>query len=419
MNHVLIAPDKFKGSLTAVGVAQALRLGLTTARPDLTVVAVPVADGGDGTLDAAIAAGFVRVPVTVSGPVGNPVESAYAVRDGIAVIEMADACGLNRLPDNRLAPMTASSAGLGQLIRAALDARVDQIILGVGGSASTDGGAGLLTALGARLRDAAGDELPPGGGALHSLDQVDLSGLHPGLARTQIVLAADVDNPLLGLNGAATTYGPQKGASAALVQELERGLRRWSTTLAAAMGVPVGENGHPAADIMGAGAAGGVGFAAIAVLGAESRAGIELFLELTGFYHHLAGSSLVITGEGSLDTQTLRGKAPAGVAVAAGRAGIPVVAVAGRNLLSAAELAAGGFTAAYALLDLEPDVARCLAQPAALLGQLGARIAADWLPLLVANSPAGPESSGRPGIPDRPADLTRPDRRSTTGGVVR
>ena len=394
MTHVLIAPDKFKGTLTAAQVAAGVGRGLTAARPDITTVDLPVADGGDGTLDAAIAAGFTRVPVRVNGPVGDPVESAYAVRAGVAVLEMADACGLNRLPDRRLAPMTASSTGLGQLIRAALDAGVDEIILGVGGSASTDGGAGMLTALGARLLDAAGHELPSGGGALSRLDRVDLGGLHPRLSRTQVVLAGDVDNPLLGPNGAAAIYGPQKGASRAQVQELDAALARWSIAVAAALGGSIGDHGRPAAHTPGAGAAGGVGFAAIAVLGAESRAGIELFLELTGFYDQLVDARLVITGEGSLDAQTLRGKAPAGVALAAGRAGVPVVAVAGRNLLAPAELAAAGFAAAYALLDLEPDVARCLAEPVSLLEQLGARIAADWLPREVPARDHIPSTSG-------------------------
>jgi glycerate kinase len=400
MSHVLIAPDKFKGTLTAAQVAAAVGRGLTDARPDAPAVELPVADGGDGTLDAAVAAGFVRVPVWVSGPVGNPVESAYAVRDGVAVLEMADACGLTRLPEGRLAPMTASSTGLGQLIRAALDAGVEQIILGVGGSASTDGGAGLMTALGARLLDAAGNDVAPGGGALSRLDRVELAGLHPRLAHVRMVLAGDVDNPLLGPHGAAATYGPQKGASAAQVQELDAALARWSNAVASARGRLAGDGGRTAIDIPGAGAAGGVGFAAIALLGAESRAGIDLFLELTGFYAHLVGAALVITGEGSLDIQTLRGKAPAGVAAAAGRAGVPVVAVAGRNELGPVELAAGGFAAAYALSDLEADVARCLADPAPLLEQLGARIAADWLPAAAAGRPLlRPSSSGSTSTP--------------------
>jgi len=342
-------------------------------------VVLPVADGGDGTLDAAVAAGFERIPVRVSGPVGNPVDTAYAVRDGVAVIEMADACGLNRLPGGQLAPLVASSTGLGQVIRAALDAGAHQVILGVGGSASTDGGAGMLTALGARLLDVRGHQLPPGGAALEHLHRVDLTGLHPHLARVDVILAGDVDNPLLGPTGASWTYAPQKGASPVQVQALESALRRWSVLVAGAMGVPAGDDGHPAATTPGAGAAGGVGFAAIAVLRAESRSGIDLFLELTGFHRQLAGARLVITGEGSLDTQTLRGKAPAGVAAAAGRAGVPVVAVAGQNLLDSIALTTAGFSDAYALLDIEPNRARCMADPGPLLERLAAQIAGDWL----------------------------------------
>jgi len=377
--HVLIAPDKFKGSLTAVEVAAAVRRGLVSVRPDISTVVLPVADGGDGTLDAAVAAGFERIPVRVSGPVGNPVDTAYAVRDGVAVIEMADACGLNRLPGGQLAPLVASSTGLGQVIRAALDAGAHQVILGVGGSASTDGGAGMLTALGARLLDVRGHQLPPGGAALEHLHRVDLTGLHPHLARVDVILAGDVDNPLLGPTGASWTYAPQKGASPVQVQALESALRRWSVLVAGAMGVPAGDDGHPAATTPGAGAAGGVGFAAIAVLRAESRSGIDLFLELTGFHRQLAGARLVITGEGSLDTQTLRGKAPAGVAAAAGRAGVPVVAVAGQNLLDSIALTTAGFSDAYALLDIEPNRARCMADPGPLLERLAAQIAGDWL----------------------------------------
>ncbi len=379
MAHVLIAPDKFKGSLTAVEVAAAVRRGLVSVRPDISTVVLPVADGGDGTLDAAVAAGFERIPVQVSGPVGNPVDTAYAVRDGVAVIEMADACGLNRLPGGQLAPLVASSTGLGQVIRAALDAGAHQVILGVGGSASTDGGAGMLTALGARLLDVRGHQLPPGGAALEHLHRVDLTGLHPPLARVDVILAGDVDNPLLGPTGASWTYAPQKGASPVQVQALESALRRWSVLVAGAMGVPAGDDDHPAATTPGAGAAGGVGFAAIAVLRAESRSGIDLFLELTGFHRQLAGARLVITGEGSLDTQTLRGKAPAGVAAAAGRAGVPVVAVAGQNLLDSIALTTAGFSDAYALLDIEPNPARCMADPGPLLERLAAQIAGDWL----------------------------------------
>jgi glycerate kinase len=376
MTRVLVAPDKFKGSLTATAVAASVTAGLRAVVADLEVVASPVADGGDGTLEAALGAGYERVPVRVFGPLGDPVDTAYALRDGAAVVEMADACGLVRMPPGQLAPLAASSAGLGEVVRAALDAGCARIVIGIGGSASTDGGAGMLGALGARFLDADGADLPPGGGALARLERVDLDGLHPGLAQAQVLLASDVDNPLLGPRGAAAVYGPQKGASAADIVVLDAALARLSAVLGAAAGSTSG--GHPAAVLPGAGAAGGVGFAALAVLGASARPGIELLLELTGFHDKLPGAALVVTGEGSLDHQTLAGKAPAGVAAAARAHGVPVVAVAGRCLLGAAELATAGIRAAYALTDLEPDPARCMAEASPLLERLSERIARDW-----------------------------------------
>jgi glycerate 2-kinase len=377
VTRVLVAPDKFKGSLTATAVAASVAAGLRRAAADLEVVQNPVADGGDGTLEAALDAGYERVPVRVSGPLGDPVDTAYAVRDGTAVVEMADACGLVRMPPGQLAPLKASSAGLGEVVRAALDAGCARVVVGIGGSASTDGGAGMLGALGARFLDADGVDLPLGGGALTRLDRVDLSRLHPGLDRAEVVLATDVDNPLLGPRGAPAVYGPQKGASPADIEVLDAALARLSQVLGTATGA--GSRGHPAADLPGAGAAGGVGFAALAVLGASARPGIELLLELTGFHDKLPGTALVITGEGSLDLQTLAGKAPAGVAAAARAHHIPVVAVAGRCLLDSAELADAGISAAYALTDLEPDPARCMTEARPLLQRLSERIAEEWL----------------------------------------
>jgi glycerate 2-kinase len=377
VTRVIVAPDKFKGSLTATAVAASVAAGLRRAAPDLEVVQNPVADGGDGTLEAALDAGYERVPVRVSGPLGDPVDTAYAVRDGTAVVEMADACGLVRMPPGQLAPLKASSAGLGEVVRAALDAGCARVVVGIGGSASTDGGAGMLGALGARFLDADGVDLPLGGGALTRLDRVDLSRLHSGLDRAEVVLATDVDNPLLGPRGAPAVYGPQKGASPADIEVLDAALARLSQVLGTATGA--GSRGHPAADLPGAGAAGGVGFAALAVLGASARPGIELLLELTGFHDKLPGTALVITGEGSLDLQTLAGKAPAGVAAAARAHRIPVVAVAGRCLLDGAELADAGISAAYALTDLEPDPARCMTEARPLLQRLSERIAEEWL----------------------------------------
>jgi glycerate kinase len=370
--HVLVAPDKFKGSLTAKQVADAIAAGIHDVRPDQDVRTVPVADGGDGTVDAALAAGFARVEVSAHGPTGELLDAVIAVRDGVAVVETASACGLVRLPGGRLAPMTATSFGAGDLVRAALDAGCRTIVLGVGGSASTDGGAGMLQALGAGVFDSAGAVLPRGGGALADVARVDMSTVDGRLVGAEIVLACDVDNPLLGVTGAAATFGPQKGADPAQVGQLDQGLARWAKVLGAATGRDV-------ADAPGAGAAGGIGYAALAGLGAVRRPGIELLLELVGFAVQLVGAELVITGEGSLDEQTLHGKAPAGVADAARAAGIPVVAVAGRCLLTPERLAEAGIAAAYALSDLEPDPTRSMANADSLVRQVGARVVRDWL----------------------------------------
>jgi len=370
--QVLVAPDKFKGSLSAPKVADCLIRGLRAADGSIDAIAIPVADGGEGTLAAALAAGFTRVPVMASGPTGRPVRTAYARRDELAVIEMADVSGLSRLPDGRLEPLRASSRGTGEVMAEALDAGCTSIVLGIGGSACTDGGAGLAQALGARVLDAHGRQLPAGGAALAGIDWVDLSGMHPGLASAHVVIACDVDNPLTGRDGAASVYAPQKGASAADVASLERAMQRWAAALSEATGSDL--SGHP-----GAGAAGGVGFAGLALLGGILRPGIDLILELVGFDDRLDGARLVVTGEGSLDTQTLRGKAPAGVAAAAAAAGVRTVAVCGTSKLSRADLHGAGFGAAYALVDLEPDVTRCMTGAAQLLERLGQKIAQDEL----------------------------------------
>jgi glycerate kinase len=364
---VLVAPDKFKGSLTAAEVASAVAQGLADVHPSLAMRCLPVADGGDGTVDAAVAAGFRRVRGPARGPTGSLLTASYAVDGDTAVVELAEASGLHRLP-GAPEPLTATSAGTGDLVAAALRAGCRRIVLGVGGSACTDGGAGMLTALGARLLDGAGQDLPPGGAALARLASLDLSGLDPRLSEVDFELASDVDNPLHGPNGAAFVYGPQKGASADDVETLDAALRHWASIA-----------GPEFAEHPGAGAAGGVGFAALAVLGARMRPGIALLLDLLGFGAALAGASLVVTGEGSLDRQTLSGKAPAGVARAAADQGIPCVAVSGRCQLSAVELAGAGISAAYALTDLEPDPARCMADAAPLLRRLAHRVAVDRL----------------------------------------
>ncbi|MGP4028895.1 glycerate kinase [Actinomadura sp. 3N407] len=370
MSHVVVAPDKFKGSLSARRVAGHLAAGLRAAAPGLDVVEVPVADGGDGTVEAALSAGFRSVPVIAEGPTGEPVTTAFALRGGVAVVEMADVSGLSRLPGGRLDPLGAGSHGTGQVVRAALDAGAGTVVLGLGGSASTDGGAGLARALGAEIRRDDGRGVERGGAGLLDVADVDLRGLHPRIADTEFIVACDVDNPLLGPRGAAAVYGPQKGAGPDDVAVLDRALARWAARVARATGAD-----HSVTP--GAGAAGGVGFAALALLNAKARPGIDIVLELVGYAERLRGARLVITGEGSLDEQTLSGKAPAGVAAAAARAGVPVAAVAGRATLAAPDLATAGISNVYTLTDLEPDERRCMTEAGPLLERLAARLAAD------------------------------------------
>jgi glycerate kinase len=381
--RVVVAPDKFKGSLEAPDVATALEAGIRSVDPSAEVLRLPVADGGEGTLEAALGAGFTPWPVTVTGPVGQPVEAEFALRDRTAVVEMALASGLAALPvDEHGEPALdaggATSRGTGELVRAALDAGAARVVLGVGGSACTDGGAGLLQALGARLLDAAGEELGRGGAALDRLDRVDLTGLDARLGRTEFVLAADVDHPLLGEHGAAAVFGPQKGAGPEQVHALDAALTVLRDRLADALG----ETALHAAEAPGAGAAGGVGYAALAVLGARRRPGVEVVLEFVGLAEQLAGADLVVTGEGSLDEQSLGGKTPLGVLETARTAGVPAVAVCGRTTLEPRVLREAGFLRTYALTELEPDPRTCMREAARLLESVGARLAHDLPGLL-------------------------------------
>ncbi|MGW2647558.1 glycerate kinase [Streptomyces sp. NPDC001393] len=372
--RVLIAADKFKGSLTAVQVAERVTAGLHRVVPDLHVEALPVADGGDGTVDAAVAAGFERREVRVAGPLGQEVTAAFALRGETAVVEMAEASGLQRLPAGVFAPLTASTYGSGELLRAALDAGARTIVFGVGGSATTDGGAGMLAALGARFLNEDGEPVTPGGGGLADLARADLSGLDARLSSVELVLASDVDNPLTGPKGAPAVYGPQKGASPDDVDTLDASLAHFAKVLEA----EVGPRAAQYAASPGAGAAGGIGYGALLV-GARFRPGIEVMLDVLGFAPALERASLVITGEGSLDEQTLHGKAPAGVAAAARAAGKPVVAVCGRLALSPEALRGAGISQAYPLTSVEPDVAKCIADAGPILERVAVQIAEDHL----------------------------------------
>jgi glycerate 2-kinase len=371
--RVVIASDKFKGSLTATEVAQALAAGMLDVLPRLQTVLLPVADGGDGTVAAALSAGYDKITVDAVGPAGEQVRAPYALHGDRAVVELAAVVGLSMLPGGRLDPLRSSTYGLGLVIADAIRRGATTVVLGLGGSASTDGGAGMVQALGARLLDADGHDLQPGGGALANLAHLDLAPLRARLEAVKIIVASDVDNPLLGPNGAAAVFGPQKGAQPQNVQMLERGLRHWSELVSQA--TERNDTERP-----GAGAAGGAGYAALAVLNAEIRPGIELILDLIDFDAKVAGADLVVTGEGSLDEQSLAGKAPVGVARAAAKAGVPVIAVAGRLQLSQQRLQDAGISAAYPLSDLEPDPDRSIANASTLLRQLGTHIAKDWLP---------------------------------------
>ncbi|GAA5016258.1 glycerate kinase [Kitasatospora paranensis] len=370
--HVVVAPDKFKGTLEGAEVAARIAAGIRRAAPGTDVRELPVADGGEGTLAAALAAGFTRVAAKVAGPTGLPVDAAIALRGDTAVVELAQASGLARLPGGRTAPLAAASFGVGQLIAKAVALGATRIVLGLGGSACTDGGAGLVQALGVGLYDADGAELPPGGAALRRLARLDLGSLADQLSGVEIVVACDVDNPLLGPRGATAVYGPQKGADGDDLVILEEGLARWADTVR-------DSTGRDVRDAPGAGAAGGVGFAALALLGATMRPGIELLLELLGFDEAVRGARLVVTGEGCLDAQTLHGKAPAGVAAAATRAGVRVAAVAGRLELSEPQWRAAGFTEAVALTDLAEHPGDSMTRAAELAEVAGERLAAALL----------------------------------------
>jgi glycerate kinase len=374
--HVVIAPDKFKGSLTARQAAEAMSVGVRRADPRLRTVECPVADGGDGTLETVIAAGFERVPVYAAGPTGQSLLTAYARKGDTAVVEMAEICGLQRLPGALPAPMTASSYGLGAVVAQALDHGCRDVVIGVGGSASTDGGAGFLAALGAIAYDDRGSRLSQGGQAIGRCTQLDLTGLRPDLDGVSLTIAADVDNPLYGPLGAAAVYAPQKGADPDQVTQLDHALRVWADA--------VGRASHTdARHLPGAGAAGGVGFAALSVLGARMRPGIDLILDLIGLDEHLSGALAAITGEGSLDHQSLRGKAAVGVSRRAVAYGVQTYAVAGVSTLSPAAARAAGLMGVHTLSEVEPDRQRCIEQAAGLLAVATERLARASLSIAV------------------------------------
>ncbi|HVF08974.1 MAG TPA: glycerate kinase [Actinomycetota bacterium] len=326
--RILVAPDKFRGTLTAAQAARAFAAGWRRSRPDDALDLVPMADGGEGTMDALVDALDGRiVPATVSGPFGDAVGSAFGLASTpegmLGVVEMARASGLALLDDTRRDPLRTSTRGTGELIALAIAAGADRLVVCIGGSATNDGGAGLAAALGVRLLDASGAPIPDGGAALASLDRIDLSTRHAGLARISVTGACDVDNPLTGPSGASVVYGPQKGATPGDVVSLDRALGRLAAVVERDLGVDL-------RDEPGAGAAGGLGFGLMAFCGATLRPGVAVVMEAVGLAERIVAADLVITGEGSLDEQSLRGKVPAGVLDACRLAGTPAAIVCGR-----------------------------------------------------------------------------------------
>ena len=342
---IVLAPDSFKESLSAKEVCAALAQGFRTVWPNATIVEVPMADGGEGTTEAAVDAGNGKwVEHKVTGPLGETVSARYGTLDDgrTAIIEMAAAAGLPLVPKDKRDPTRTTTRGVGELIRHALDHGAQRIIIGLGGSATVDGGAGMAQALGFQLLDEHGEEIRPGGGALAALDRIEWGDVPDALHKAEVIAACDVRNPLLGANGAARVFAPQKGASKTHVKDLESGLANFADVVARDLEVDL-------RDEHGAGAAGGLGFGLAAFAGAKLAPGVDVIAELVGLGEKMDGADFVVTGEGKLDGQTAHGKTPAGVAARAKARGVPCIAVAGALAEGHEALYETGMTAAFAL----------------------------------------------------------------------
>jgi len=362
---IIIAPDSFKGCLSSEAAAAAIAAGVRRFLPSCELVQVPIADGGEGTLDSLLASTpGRRVAVRVRGPLGAPVDAEYGVleRDDkpVAVVEMAKASGLCLVPPAERDPLRASTYGTGELIRAALDEGCRDFILAVGGSATNDGGAGMLAALGLRLMDAQGEPVEPVGGRLDRIARIDDAGWDSRIAASRFVLASDVTNPFVGPEGASRVFGPQKGASPEVVEALERGMLAWADVIERHTGIRV----H---DLRGAGAAGGIGGAFLAFFPVRFRRGIDVVIEHSSFREALPGADLVITGEGRIDSQTASGKTPLGIAQEARKAGVPTIALAGSIGPGVEALHASGIEAIFSLVNGPMELAEAMAHAAPLL----------------------------------------------------
>ncbi|EQB8708499.1 glycerate kinase [Klebsiella aerogenes] len=369
---IVIAPDSYKESLSALDVATAIETGFREIYPYAEYVKVPVADGGEGTVEAMVAAtqGHI-VQVSVTGPLGEPVNAFYGLSGDMrcAYIEMAAASGLESVPPTRRNPLQTTSWGTGELIRHALDAGVSQIIIGIGGSATNDGGAGMAQALGAKLLTAEQQQIAPGGGALETLARIDLSELDPRLADCRIDVACDVTNPLTGPQGASAVFGPQKGATAAMIERLDRGLQHFAQIIDRDLDIDV-------LNLEGGGAAGGMGAALYAFCGANLRPGIEIVTDALGLADLVADADLVITGEGRIDSQTIHGKVPVGVAKVAKRFNVPVIGIAGSLTADVGVVHQHGLDAVFSVLYSVCTLEEALANAAANVRMTARNVAA-------------------------------------------
>lgn len=367
--NIVIAPGAFKNSLSAPDAARCIGNGLQRSRLQATLHYTPIADGGNGTLNCFLTLGGRQVGMPALDPLGRWVNAAYGLLDDgkTAMIEMALASGLELLRRDELDALRASTYGTGQLMQAALDAGATRIIVGLGGSATVDGGAGCLQALGVRLLDGDGQAVPPGGGYLNRVTEIDLSGLDARWRDVEVILASDVDNPTLGESGAAAVFAPQKGARPDEVMVLEANLRHFFTLAAEQVG-------RDAREAVGGGAAGALGAGLMAFLGARMQSGIDLILEASGFDEHLRDADLVITGEGQMDEQTIHGKGPLGVARRARAFGVPTVAIVGGLRADDALLHEAGMWAVLPIVTQPMPLEDAIANAAALVEQAALRL---------------------------------------------